>query len=188
MIRNSIGKPTKFICLKERFHSTFISFKQTKAHGFISLFVFFFFFSLSCTKQQNTSSPDFDPLLEGYPSQTKSPPKTKRFKNLVISRQALVNTINTGFGAFLGNIEIDPYFHHKQFAGWTILYTPYRSFDLQAGDIVKSVNGSSVERPKQAFELWQSLAETETIAFVIERQGQPVELTLSVSDEENTKL
>ena len=142
----------------------------------------------SCLKEQNNPTPDFDLLLGEKPSQSFKEPPQKRYKRMVISRQALKSTIDSGFGRFLGNIEVDPHFYQDQFAGWKILRTPYASFDMRPGDIVKSVNGSSVERPNQAFELWESLAKANTIAFVIERRGEAIELTLDVADLEDTSL
>lgn len=138
---------------------------------------------VSCVKQDANATPDFDSLL--HPDQSHRQEEIipiKKSKHVELERPTLQKVLDDGFGQFLSTIKVEPHFENQIFDGWEIVLTPYRTFDLQAGDIVKSINGASIERPAQAFSVWKSLETTNTIALDIEREGLPLNLLILIKD------
>jgi hypothetical protein len=104
-----------------------------------------------------------------------------------IDRAALDEVLDRGPGVFLGGFELAPHFRDQRFAGWSIVRfldsgTYFGNVDLQPGDVVMTVNGRTVARPRNLQELWLDLRLAEAIVVQAERDGQPFELRFDVID------
>jgi type II secretory pathway component PulC len=104
-----------------------------------------------------------------------------------IERAALDAVLDRGPGVFLGGFELAPHFREQRFAGWSIVRfldsgTYFGSIDLRPGDVVMTVNGHTVARPRNLQELWLDLRMAESIVVRAERDGQPFELRFDVID------
>ncbi|QRK04033.1 general secretion pathway protein GspC [Archangium violaceum] len=56
----------------------------------------------------------------------------------------------------------------------------YNQLGLQNGDVLKRINGHSLQSPDRALEAYQALREASRIELEVERNGQPLQLTYSV--------
>ncbi|MCC6624330.1 MAG: PDZ domain-containing protein [Deltaproteobacteria bacterium] len=56
----------------------------------------------------------------------------------------------------------------------------FRAIGLRTGDIVKSVNGTAIDSPTKALELFEQLKSSSNIAVEIERRGKPNTLSYSI--------
>ena len=109
----------------------------------------------------------------------------------VIRRAAINRTITAGLGRWLaeGGVDVVPQLGPgKRFQGWTIrsLYAGdpcYRDVDLRPGDVVRRVNGKSVEKPDQANEVFMSLRTAPSLTVEYLREGKPRQLTFPIADE-----
>jgi hypothetical protein len=104
-----------------------------------------------------------------------------------IDRAALDAVLDRGPGVFLGGFELAPHFRDQRFAGWAIVRfldsgTYFGNIDLRPGDVVMTVNGHTVARPRNLQELWLDLRLAQSIVVQAERGGQPFELRFDVID------
>ena len=84
--------------------------------------------------------------------------------------------IDRGFVAFLNQVEVDPRLVDGQFRGWSIVNLNPREFwagvDLKPGDIVLRVNDLPIERDTEAFDVFESLKESDALRVAFQRDGQ----------------
>jgi type II secretory pathway component PulC len=104
-----------------------------------------------------------------------------------IERAVLDAVLDRGPGSFLGGFELAPHFRGQRFAGWAIVRflesgRALRSVDLRPGDVVMTVNGYTIARPRHLQELWLELRMSQAIVVQAERAGQPFELRFDVID------
>lgn len=108
-----------------------------------------------------------------------------------IARAALDAVLDRGPGSFLGGFELAPHFRGERFAGWAIVRflesgRSLGSVDLRPGDVVMTVNGYTIARPRHLQELWLALRISQAIVVEAERAGQPFELRFDVIDSPGT--
>ncbi len=106
----------------------------------------------------------------------------------VLRRPALVRLIDAGLPLWLQGVQGDRVLANHRFQGWVIktMYTGnpcYQAIELRSGDIVQKVNGKSIEKPEQAFDVAQSLRAAPTIVVDYLRDGKAQRMTLSIADE-----
>ncbi len=106
----------------------------------------------------------------------------------VIRRASLVREIDAGMARWLQGVEGDRVLAKHRFQGWLVksLHRTdpcYQQIDLRQGDIVQKVNGRSVEKPDQAFEVFESARTAPAIVVDYLRDGKPRQLTIGISDE-----
>jgi type II secretory pathway component PulC len=104
----------------------------------------------------------------------------------VITRAELDQVLNGSPGAFLQNVDSEARFQGGKFAGWKLnTFFPgdprFAGVDLHAGDVVKRVNGSTVERPEQLMQVWQELKSSKELVVDIERDGRPRTLRWTIA-------
>ena len=85
-------------------------------------------------------------------------------------------------------VEGDRALAKHRFQGWLIksLYPGdpcYQDIDLHPGDVVQKVNGKSIEKPEQAFDVAQSLKTAPAIVVDFLRAGKPQHFTIAIVDE-----
>jgi len=106
-----------------------------------------------------------------------------------ITRAQLEAVLDGGLGRFLGRVETEPAREAGQFVGFRIVTLegslasedPARS-GLRAGDVVVRVNGQIIERPEQAFAVWEGLRVASTLAIEYLRAGQRREARFEIVD------
>jgi hypothetical protein len=134
---------------------------------------------------EESPAPDVEPApKEPAPAREITRQITRRG---TIDRAALDAVLDRGPGVFLGGFELAPHFRDQRFAGWAIVRfldsaTYFGDVDLQPGDVVMTVNGHTVARPRNLQELWLDLRLAESIVVQAERDGQPFELRFDVID------
>lgn len=117
------------------------------------------------------------------------PPTCTMFaKPGVIKRASLVAVVNAGMARWLQAVDGDRALANHRFQGWLIknLHPAdpcYAQVDLRRGDVVQKVNGKSIEKPDQAFEVFESLRTAPTLVVDYLRDGKPRQLSLTITDE-----
>ena len=106
----------------------------------------------------------------------------------VLKRGALVRLIDAGLPRWLQEVEGDRSLANHRFQGWLVKSLHpgdpcYQNVDLQPGDVVYKVNGKSIERPEQAFDVLESLRVAPAIVVEYLRDGKPRQFTIPISDE-----
>jgi type II secretory pathway component PulC len=107
----------------------------------------------------------------------------------VLKRSAVVRVVDAGIGRWLaGGAEVERKIAKSRLQGWEIrrLYPGdpcYLAVDLRPFDVVTQVNGKSIEKPEQAFDVLGSLRTASELVVDFLRDGQPQKLTLQISDE-----
>jgi hypothetical protein len=106
----------------------------------------------------------------------------------VLHRAALVRLIDVGLPLWLQGVQGDRVLANHRFQGWIIksMYPSdpcYQAIDLRGGDIVQKVNGKSIEKPEQAFDVAQSLRTASTLVVDYLRDGKVQRMTLSIIEE-----
>jgi len=80
--------------------------------------------------------------------------------------------------------RVVPHYQDNQYQGFKLVGVRpgslYRAIGIRSGDIVKSVNGTAIDSPTKALELFEQLKSSSNIAVEIERRGQPKTLTYSI--------
>ena len=104
-----------------------------------------------------------------------------------IPRRELVRVLDAQPGMFLQHVTPEPRFVRGRFYGWRLAaFFPgdarFSGVDLRAGDIILRVNGSSVERPEQLIDVWQSLRRAKELVVEIDRNGAGKRLRWSIAD------
>ncbi len=106
----------------------------------------------------------------------------------VLRRAALIHLIDAGLPRWMQGVEGDRMLANHRFQGWLLksLYPGdrcYQEIDLRSGDIVQKVNGKSIEKPEQAFDVAESLRTAPAIVVEFLRAGKTQRITLVISDD-----
>lgn len=109
-------------------------------------------------------------------------------KTGVLRRAALVRVIEAGLPRWMQGVEGDRALANHRFQGWLIksLYPGdpcYQEIDLRPGDVVQKVNGKSIEKPEQAFDVAESLRTAPAIVVEFLREGKPQRISITIADE-----
>ena len=84
--------------------------------------------------------------------------------------------IERGFPQFLQRVEVEPRLVDGQFRGWSIVNLNPSEFwngvDLKPGDIVTRVNEKPIERETEAFDVFESLKNSDSLRVAFQRNGQ----------------
>jgi S1-C subfamily serine protease len=106
----------------------------------------------------------------------------------VLRRASLVRLIDAGLPRWLQGVEGDRKLANHRFQGWLVksLYPGdpcYQDLELRQGDVVQKINGKSVEKPEQAFEVAESLRIAPAIVVDYLRDGKARQFTIPISGE-----
>jgi S1-C subfamily serine protease len=107
----------------------------------------------------------------------------------VLKRSAVTRVADAGIGQWLaGGAEVERKIAKTRFQGWEIrkLYPGdpcLQDVDLRPLDVVTRLNGKSIEKPEQAFEVLNSLRTAPALVVDFLRDGQPKKLNLPIADE-----
>jgi len=105
-----------------------------------------------------------------------------------LRRTSLVRLIEAGLPRWMQGVEGDRALANHRFQGWLVksLYPGdpcYQEIDLRRGDVVQKVNGKSIEKPEQAFDVAQSLKTAPAIVVDFLREGKPQRISITIADE-----
>src|SRR6185312_4517322 len=94
-----------------------------------------------------------------------------------IARAALQAELARGVGRFLQNVKVEAVRSHGHFVGWRVLALfPKRPEvhvqGLQKGDVVRRINGDSVERPEDLMTVFEGLQRASELVIEIEQIGR----------------
>jgi hypothetical protein len=105
-----------------------------------------------------------------------------------LERDDVNQVVEQGLGSFLQRVLVEPRFEQGNFVGWTIVRFRepawWSGVDLKEGDVILSVNGQSVERPPQAYQVFLSLKTSESLSVTLQRGETTRELVLPIRDPE----
>ncbi len=104
-----------------------------------------------------------------------------------IRRADLLPILDAGLGRFLQGIETEPSLADGRFVGFRLVAIypndpRFRGIDLGPGDVVTRVNGQSVERPEQAFQVWNGLRVASQLLIEYVRGEERRELRFEIVD------
>jgi general secretion pathway protein C len=104
-----------------------------------------------------------------------------------ISRAELRTELARGVGRFLQNVKVEAVLSHGHFVGWRVVTLfPKRPEVhvqiLKPGDVVRRVNGASIERPEVFASVFEELQNAKELVLEIERDGQPSTLHYDIND------
>jgi S1-C subfamily serine protease len=106
----------------------------------------------------------------------------------VLKRTALVRLLDAGLPRWMQGVEGDRALAKHRFLGWLVkrIYPGdpcYQEIDLRAGDVVQKVNGKSIEKPEQAFDVAESLRTAPALVVDYLRDGKARRLSIAITDE-----
>ena len=120
--------------------------------------------------------PPAAPKAAAKPSQVAQAPTAPRPPKGALFREDVNALIDGGFPQFLQRVEVEPRLVEGQFRGWSIVNLSPRDFwsgvDLKPGDIVTRVNDLPIERETEAFDVFESLKQADTLRVAFQRDGQ----------------
>jgi type II secretory pathway component PulC len=97
--------------------------------------------------------------------------------------------IDRGFSDFLQRVDVEPRLVEGQFRGWSIVNLSPGEFwsgvDLKPGDIVTRVNDQPIERETEAFDVFESLKESDALRVAFQRDGQSRVLEYKIVNKSN---
>ncbi|MBK6695640.1 MAG: hypothetical protein IPG50_26030 [Myxococcales bacterium] len=106
-----------------------------------------------------------------------------------LRRDDVRRTVRDGLGAFLQRVELteQPAFERGRFKGFRVARLVgdpsfWAGVDLQPGDVLLSINGTSIERPEHALAVFHGLETAPELRVIVERNGQPRELRYPIED------
>jgi S1-C subfamily serine protease len=137
--------------------------------------------------------PTPEPMMAPAPAVAPAPQTPARTCDMfvkpgVVRRASLVRELDAGMPRWLQGVEGDRVLANHRFQGWQVRSLQpddpcYREVDLRAGDVVQKVSNKSIEKPEQAFEVFQALRTAPAIVVDYLRDGKARKLTLPISDE-----
>ena len=104
-----------------------------------------------------------------------------------IGRRDLDAVLAQSPGYFLQHVETKAQFRGGHFHGWRLIaFFPgdnrFAGIDLQAGDVVTSINGKPIEQPDQFMAVWTALRSSSELTVDVERDGTPRTLRWQISE------
>jgi hypothetical protein len=102
-------------------------------------------------------------------------------------RHDVVAAVDRGLGWFLRyHVQVEGLGAGGKFVGWRIenLGPPefWQGVELRRGDIVTSVNGQPIERPAQAYAVFESLKKADRLTVAYLRGGEERELSYRIKE------
>jgi len=93
-----------------------------------------------------------------------------------LARAQVVAVVDQGLGRWLGNVDVSPVRREGRFVGWRIeaLDNPcYREAGILVGDVITRINGSALETPEQANQVFLGLKTAPRLKVDLLRGGAP---------------
>lgn len=133
----------------------------------------------------STSAPATASAAEPSVETPSMPPQPRREGE--ITREELLPILEGGLGRFLGGVGTEPEIEAGRFVGWRIvrLYPDdprFQGIALQPGDVVTRVNALPIERPEQAFQVWDGLRVASELVVDYRRDGDARQMRYAIVD------
>jgi len=119
----------------------------------------------------------------GQSAARSSQPQTAQSKSVV--RSELRSVLEQGLGKFLSRVEVEPVFAHGRWAGFKIVTwkDPHLANQgIHPGDVIRTINGRSIERPEHSYEIWQQLKDAPELVVEFERNDRVQLLIFPIID------
>ena len=148
-------------------------------------------FGCASSTAYERSIASFEPIPDEASQAEREPSVQSERKNRIsrtaIRRVDLLPVLDAGIGRFLQLVHTSAAMNGNRFVGFRIerliVGNPKLKYlDIERGDIVTSVNGSSIERPSQAFKVWESLRKANAIDVAYLRDGESKKLRFDILD------
>lgn len=125
------------------------------------------------------------PPAQPKPAETAASPSARA--DHTIGRREIDAVLAQSPGYFLQHVETKAQFRGGRFHGWRLIaFFPgdnrFSGVDLQAGDVVTSVNGKPIEQPDQFMAVWTALRSSSELTVDVERDGTPRTLRWQISE------
>jgi type II secretory pathway component PulC len=121
-------------------------------------------------------SPPAAPHAAAKPARIAEAPAAPRPPKGALFRQDVDAVIDGGFPQFLQRVDVQPRLVEGQFRGWSIVNLSPRDFwsgvDLKPGDVVMQVNDLPIERDTEAYDVFESLKQSDSLRVAFQRDGQ----------------
>ena len=106
---------------------------------------------------------------------------------VAVERAAVVRAVDRGLGHWLAGVGVTAVRDGGRFRGWRVdrLYPDdpcYARVDVRPGDVIVRVNGSTLERPEHANQVFQRLRTAPRLQIVRLREGVPATINLEIVD------
>lgn len=104
-----------------------------------------------------------------------------------VTRTAVLDVLDKGIPWILRQVETEPELAGGQFVGFRLVTffqsdARFRGVDIAPGDVVLRINGLPIERPEQAYRIWQELRVASEIRVEILRAGTAREVDYTIVD------
>lgn len=104
-----------------------------------------------------------------------------------IPRGALAGVLELGLPRFLRGVLTEPHLEDGSFVGYRIMQMypddpRFQTLEIQPGDTVTRVNGRSIERPEQAYEVWMSLRVSSELLVDFLHEGEERQIRFAIVD------
>ena len=104
-----------------------------------------------------------------------------------IPRGTLAGVLELGLARFLRGVLTEPHLEDGSFVGYRIMQMypddpRFQSLELQPGDTVTRVNGRSIERPEEAYEVWMSLRVSSELLVDFIHEGEERQIRFAIVD------
>lgn len=104
-----------------------------------------------------------------------------------VSRQAVVEAVDAGLGAFLQRVSVEPVTRDGAYLGFQLKAVDpaggFSAYDIRVGDIVTHANGKSLEVEATAFEAFQELRTANQITLSVIRDGVSRQVVIPIESE-----
>lgn len=88
-------------------------------------------------------------------------------------------------GRLQSEARVVPHYKNQKYEGFKLVGVRpgslYRALGIRSGDVVRSVNGTVIDNPGKALELFNQLQNSSNIAIEVERRGQPKTLGYTIN-------
>jgi len=98
--------------------------------------------------------------------------------------RGMINEELKDLGKLQSEARVVPNYKNQKYDGFKLVGVRpgslYRALGIRSGDVIKSVNGTAIDSPTKALELFEQLKSSADIKVEIERRGQPKSLSYSI--------
>lgn len=119
------------------------------------------------------------------PKEPKPPPQEPvavRVPDGALDRGMLEVVLREGPPWLLERVPVEEVLEKGKFVGWRVQEIPHdwRGIEIQAGDVVTSVNAMPIETPNDFWAAWTSLSVASELKIAYLRDGEPQEMSIPI--------
>ncbi|PKN55932.1 MAG: hypothetical protein CVU56_18850 [Deltaproteobacteria bacterium HGW-Deltaproteobacteria-14] len=98
--------------------------------------------------------------------------------------RSMINEELKDLGKLQSEARVVPNYQNQKYDGFKLVGVRpgslYRALGIRSGDVIKTVNGTAIDSPTKALELFEQLKSSSDIKVDIERRGQPKTLSFNI--------